>query len=479
VDLRSSLLPADTVDALPLWLVTDADYRAWLEARPAAQREWLAAHDFRPERGRLLALPGEGGRPLGVVAGAGTARQATPLDPWFAALLAERLPPGTYALAAPLAPESATRLALGWLLGRYRFARYRNTASPGAAGNPGVGLHTAPPRAQLVAPLGADLRFAEAAAEAMALARDLINTPANDLGPAELADAAAGLAAEFGGHCRIITGEELRVGYPLIEAVGRGSPRAPRLADLRFARPGAPRLVLVGKGVCFDSGGLDIKPSSGMLLMKKDMGGAACALGLALLLRRMDAPVDLRVLVPAVENAVDGHAFRPGDVFRSRKGLTVEIGNTDAEGRLVLADALAAAGEDNPDLIIDLATLTGAARVALGAELPAAFSGNATLAAELVACGHAAADPLWQLPLWDPYDEELGSRIADLGNVSSGGFAGAIIGALFLRRFVPDPQRWLHVDLYAWNAKDRPGRPAGGEAQCIRALYALLRQRWG
>ncbi|MDE2252454.1 MAG: leucyl aminopeptidase family protein, partial [Gammaproteobacteria bacterium] len=292
-------------------------------------------------------------------------------------------------------------------------------------------------------------------------------------------EAAQTLAADFGGTASVCEGEALRRQYPLIAAVGQGSARAPRLIDCRWPRPGAPRLTLVGKGVCFDTGGLDLKPSAGMLLMKKDMGGAACALGLARLLLAMDAPVQLRVLIPAVENSVGASAYRPGDVWNSRKGLTVEIGNTDAEGRLVLADALADADGERPDLLIDLATLTGAARTALGPDLPAVFSSQPGLAEAARAAGEAVCDPLWPMPLWAGYDEELASRVADLNNVSSGSFAGAIIAALFLKRFVTATPAWLHVDLYAWNPKDRPGRPLGAEAQGLRALYALIRKQFG
>jgi leucyl aminopeptidase len=395
--------------------------------------------------------------------GLGTAPE---LDLWLAAGLADRLPAGHYRLASPLGPEAATRFVLGWLLGGYRYTRYRSAES-------------APRRAVLLIPDGADVAYAQAAAAAAQLTRDLINTPANDMGPAELEAAARELIARLGGSLQVTQDDSLRRSYPLIEAVGRGSPRLPRLLDLRFPRPGAPRVTLVGKGVCFDTGGLDIKPASGMLLMKKDMGGAACVLGLAQLLRQMDAPIELRVLIPAVENSVDGHAFRPGDVLRSRKGLTVEIGNTDAEGRLVLADALTDAAAESPDLLIDLATLTGAARVALGPDLPAAFSGDAQLLADLQRHGQEQCDPVWPMPLWNAYDDELGSRIADLNNASSSGFAGAITAALFLRRFVVEPSRWLHIDLYGWNPKDRPGRPLGAEAQTLRALYGLIRQRFG
>jgi leucyl aminopeptidase len=313
----------------------------------------------------------------------------------------------------------------------------------------------------------------------MALARDLDNAPANDLGPAELADAAAALAREHGGTLGIVTGEALAVGYPLIHAVGRASERAPRLIDLRWGEAGAPRVTLVGKGVCFDSGGLDLKPSAGMLLMKKDMGGAACALALASLLMRLRAPIRLRVLIAAVENAVSGGAYRPGDVLRSRKGLTVEVGNTDAEGRLVLADALAEADGEGADLLVDMATLTGAARTALGPELPAVYSNDDALRTELVQLAAREHDPLWPMPLWCGYDDDLGSRIADLNNVAPNAFAGSIIAALFLRRFVTASPHWIHIDLYAWNAKERPGRPVGAEAQCLRALYRLIRARYG
>jgi leucyl aminopeptidase len=274
-------------------------------------------------------------------------------------------------------------------------------------------------------------------------------------------------------------GEALQQRFPLIHAVGAASVRAPRLVDCRWPRPGGPRVTLVGKGVCFDSGGLDLKSSANMLLMKKDMGGAACALALARLLLELGAPVELRLLIPAVENSVGSRAYRPGDVWPSRKGLTVEIGNTDAEGRLVLADALAEADAEPPALLVDLATLTGAARTALGPELPAAFANGETVLGELKALAEEEGDPVWPMPLWMPYDEELSSRVADLANVSASTFAGAIFGALFLRRFVTATPTWLHLDLYGWNPKERPGRPIGAEAQGVRALYRLIRRRFG
>lgn len=453
-----------TAGALPLWLVTDGTLQGWLAEQPSDVSNWVRANGFLAEKQRVLILPGAGGNPSGAVMGLGSLASVSDLKLWHSAGLSDRLAPATYRLATALPAAAATQFALGWLVGSYRFNRYR---APPTAG-----------RATLVTPAGADMAYAEAAASATCLARDLVNTPANDLGPAELAAAATDLAKRFGGTIKLTVGDELKADrYPLIHAVGAGSPRQPRLIDLRWGKPGALRVTLVGKGVCFDTGGLDIKPSSGMLLMKKDMGGAACALALAQLLMQLDAPVQLRVLIPAVENSVDGHSYRPSDVITSRKGLTVEIGNTDAEGRLVLADALAEADAEKPDLLIDLATLTGAARVALGPELPAAYSTDAKLLDALHEIGDAEMDPVWPMPLWAGYDDEFSSKVADIGNVSAGGFAGSPIAALFLKRFVTATPRWLHIDLYAWNPKERPGRPVGAEAQCVRSLYRLIRSR--
>ena len=450
----------------PLWLVGESMWSKWLAGAGKEAAAWLSAHGFQAERGRAASVPGADGTISAAVLGLGPIGDTAQISLWDGAAAAERLPAGAYALAAALPPQAATQFALGWLLGGYRYNRFRSQPKP-------------LPAAHLVVPDGADVAYARAAAEAIGWARDLVNTPANELGPAELAAAAQSLAQEFGGQCLICEGDALRKHYPLVAAVGQGSERAPRLIDCRWPKPGAPRVTLVGKGVCFDSGGLDLKPSAGMLLMKKDMGGAACALGLARLLLAMKAPVELRLLVPAVENSVGGAAFRPGDVWTSRKGLTVEIGNTDAEGRLVLADALADADTERPDLLIDLATLTGAARTALGPDLPALFASHAELADAARAAGEAVCDPLWPMPLWSGYDDELSSRVADLNNVSQGAFAGAIIAALFLKRFVTATSEWLHVDLYAWNPKDRPGRPLGAEAQGLRALYALIRKKFG
>jgi leucyl aminopeptidase len=464
--MHSSLISSTAAGgAVPLWLATEATLDTLLAQLPVPQAAWTRAHGFAAERHRVQVLPGVNGEIAGALLGLGALAAPEELTLWDAAALPERLSAGNYVLASPLPPRAATQLLLGWLVGGYRFQRYRTDAKP--------------LRSRLAVPANADLRYAEAMAAALAGARDLINTPANDLGPQELVAAAAQLAQEFAGEITVHEGEALRAQFPLIHAVGAGSPRSPRLIDCRWRRPDAPRVALIGKGVCFDTGGLDLKPAAGMLLMKKDMGGAACALALARALLALAAPVELRLLIPAVENSIDGRAFRPGDVWRSRKGLTVEIGNTDAEGRLVLADALALADEERPDLLIDLATLTGAARTALGPDLPAVFGTDDEMLGQLRDLARAEGDPVWPLPLWTGYDEELSSRVADLNNVASNAFAGAVFGALFLRRFVTATSRWLHLDIFAWNHKDRPGRPLGAEAQAVRALYALIRARFG
>jgi leucyl aminopeptidase len=332
---------------------------------------------------------------------------------------------------------------------------------------------------QLALPRGTDAAELERIAAAVTLARDLINTPSNDMGPAELEGAARELAQKHGGKFRSVSGAELERDFPLIHAVGMGSARAPRLIDFTWGRDGDPKVTLVGKGVCFDTGGLDIKSDVGMLNMKKDMGGAATALALADMLMGAGTRVRLRVLIPAVENAISGTSFRPRDIFRSRKGLTVEIGNTDAEGRLVLADALALADEEAPDLLVDFATLTGAARVALGPEVSPFFTDDDALAAELMRAAASEHDPLWRLPLWRGYDQMLESKIADTNNVGTGGHGGAITAALFLRKFVGRAKSWLHLDIFAWTPAARPGRPEGAECQSARALYAMLRDRYG
>jgi len=459
---------------LPLWLVTDSELAAWSDAQSPAVSAWVRQHQFAAERHRVLVLPGADGRIAAAVLGLGSIPTADALTPWHAAGLPDRLPPATWQLARALSPAAATRFALGWLHGTYRHTRYRTGTVPSGAAAAGV------VNPDLVVPPGIDLEAVRSAARATAMARDLINAPANELGPAELAEAASALAHEYGATSRCLVGPELEAAnFPMIHAVGRASRRAPRLIDLRWGRPGAPRVTLVGKGVCFDSGGLNLKPSAGMLLMKKDMGGAAVALAVARMLMDARADIALRVLIPAVENSVGDDAYRPGDVLRSRKGLSVEITNTDAEGRLILADALTEADAERPALLLDFATLTGAARMALGPDLPALYANDAALLAQAQACGTAESDPAWPLPLWDGYDDDLSSRVADVVNASSTAFAGSILAALFLRRFVSPTTPWAHFDLYAWNPRERPGRPVGAEAQCVRLAYRLVRERCG
>jgi leucyl aminopeptidase len=388
------------------------------------------------------------------------------LSLWHTALLPDRLPAGRYVFSDEYSAQSATQAALGWAAGAYRFDRYRKAPARGEAA--------------LVWPVACDRTYVESASRALTWARDLINTPANDMGPAQLAAEAQRMAERHGARFETVVGLDLlKRNYPAVHAVGRGSASEPRLIDITWGGPGQPLVTLVGKGVCFDSGGLDVKPAAGMLLMKKDMGGAACALALAQMVMESKLPIRLRVLVPAVENSISGDAYRPGDVLRTRKGLTVEVGNTDAEGRLVLCDGLAEADATQSDLIIDMATLTGAARVALGPELPAAYSNDEALLSEFIRIADREHDPAWPMPLWAGYDDELASKIADLNNVSATSYAGSIIAALFLKRFVTQSPRWLHLDLFAWNAKERPGRPVGGEAQCVRAVHALLVKRYG
>ncbi|TSJ60869.1 leucyl aminopeptidase family protein [Starkeya sp. 3C] len=449
----------EAVHPRPIWCVTPQNWREIAGGIPAPATAFAEASGFKGEPGALLVLPAADGTIAGVLFGV----EETPRDPLAFGKLATSLPAGDYAIArAPADPRLA---AIGFLLGGYRFTRYRKRN--------GADI-------RLVVPEGVDADAVLRTAEAVALTRDLVNTPANDLGPAEIEAAVRVLAARFGAQVNVTAGDDLlAANFPLVHAVGRASPRAPRLIDLTWGDPNARKVTLVGKGVAFDTGGLDIKPSSGMLLMKKDMGGAANAIGLAQMIMARNLPVRLRLIVPAVENAIDGSAFRPGDIFPSRKGLTVEIGNTDAEGRLILADALSLADEEAPELLIDFATLTGAARVALGPELPPAYTDDETLADDLARHGAAEADPSWRLPLWRPYAAMLDSKIADLNNAPGGGFAGSITAALFLQRFVERAGAWLHLDIYAWNPSSRPGRPEGGEAQTIRALDALIAERFG
>jgi leucyl aminopeptidase len=456
----------ESKDSIPLWLLHEAEIDAWREAQPAAVARWIGQQNFKAEKHRVLLLPDADGAIAGAVAGLG--RRQGELSLWHAAGVIERLPPRRFRLAQEWSAAEATQLCLGFAYGGYRFERYRAAKSEIAS------VEFAP---------NADAQFVALAAEALRMARDWINTPAADLGPEQLAAAVRRLGERHQAAYREWVGEDLlSANFPAIHAVGRASSEAPRLVQLRWSPPGGgafPQLTLVGKGVCFDSGGLDIKPGSGMALMKKDMGGAAVAMALAHMLMSANIRAQLTVLVPAVENAISGNAYRPGDVLSTRKGLTVEVGNTDAEGRLVLCDALALADAENPDLLIDFATLTGAARVALGPELPALFGNHDSITQELARTAAAEHDPLWPMPLWAGYEDELLSKIADLNNVASSGLAGAIFGALFLKRFVSESTPWLHIDLYAWNSKDRPGRSIGAEAQAVRGVYRYLLQRYG
>jgi len=450
-----SSLAGSGKNAIPLHAVAAKDAKAWLVRQ---KRSGLVlASGFGGAAGALAALPDAKGGIAAWVLGLGDNKDAFAL-----ATAAEKLPAGLYRLGEVPQICGGANAALAWLMGGYNFDRYKKKKDR---------------KARLVVPAGVDGEEVSRIAENLFLARDLVNTPANDMGPAELEAAARALAKQHGAKVSVTSGAMLAKNYPLIAAVGAGSPRAPRLIELSWGK-GAP-VTLVGKGVCFDSGGLDLKSSSAMLTMKKDMGGAATVLAVAGMVMGAKLNLRLRVLIPAVENSVSGTAMRPGDVFTSRKGLTVEIGNTDAEGRLVLADALAHADDDKPELLIDVATLTGAARAATGMELPPFFTDDDTLALDLMRIGTAIQDPLWRLPLWRGYEDTITSRVADLNNNPAYGYAGAITAALFLNRFVEKTRSWAHLDIPAWIDRAKPGRPVGGEANGARALYALLKERYG
>jgi leucyl aminopeptidase len=442
--------------ALSLTPVAPAAWRRVAGTLGARQRRWAEASGFVARQGTFCLLPDAHGDVARVLCG------VDPQAPVFAlGALPWQLPEGDYRLDGDTL--SAHDAALGWALGSYRFARYREA-------------HAEPSR--LLLPR-AVLEAVTPTVEAVTRVRDLVNTPAQDLAPADVCAAVREVAARHGAKCREWQGDQLlKSGFPTVHAVGRASPRAPRVIELRWGRRGDPLLALVGKGVCFDTGGLDLKTHDGMRWMKKDMGGAAHALALAQLVMASGLPVQLLLLIPTVDNAVAGDAMRPGDVIRTRAGITVEVDNTDAEGRLILCDALAAAAEEKPDLLIDFATLTGAARVALGPDLPALFASRDDIADALLAAGVAQHDPLWRLPLWPAYRAMLASSIADTCNTGASRHAGAITAALYLQSFVPRTLPWLHVDVYAWNDADRPGRPRGGEAQSLRAFHAFLRQRY-
>lgn len=436
----------------------DADRLAHvLTLLPAAAGRWVEANGYKGAPGSVLIIPDAEGAAAAVLFG-----EAEGGDPHAAGALATALPAGTYRLEGFADPHMA---CLAFALGSYSFRAYKSA--------------TAAERPRLVVPEGFDMVAAKIELEAVGLARDLINTPANDFGPEELAVAARKLAERFDASFKVTVGEALlEHNFPMIHAVGKASTRAPRLIDFSWGDLSNPRVTLVGKGVCFDTGGLDIKPSSSMLLMKKDMGGAANVLALALMIMATNMPVRLRVLIPAVENSISGNAFRPGDILPSRKGISVEIGNTDAEGRLVLGDALALADEESPDLVIDMATLTGAARVALGPEVMPFYTDDEAFAGAVADAAGKVADPVWRMPLWKPYSKMLDSKVADINHVSTGGFAGSITAALFLSRFVENATTWAHFDIFGWVPSARPGHPEGGEAQAIRALFSALRKRY-
>ncbi len=445
--------------ATPVWQIRANEAEAWCETHAGPGAAWVATSGFKGEAGKVLLLPDGSGGLAGVLLGLGDGS-----DPFTAGALPASLPAGDYRLAGEIHGD-VSKAVFAFALGTYRFTRYS-------------GAKREWPR--LVLPKGVDGEEVSRLARATFLARDLINTPAGDMGPADLAAAAEEVAKAHGASFSVIEGDDLLAeNYPMVHAVGRAAAIAPRLIDMRWGREDAPKVTLVGKGVCFDTGGLDPKPASAMLLMKKDMGGAACTLALAQALMEAKLDIRLRLLIPAVENSVSGNAFRPGDVLQSRKGLTVEIGNTDAEGRLVLGDALAEADSEAPDLIIDMATLTGAARTALGPDLPPFYTDDDGLAEEIATSAEAMSDPLWRMPLWKPYDAWLESKIADVNHVADGPFAGSITAALFLRRFVEKAKAHVHFDIYGWAPKAKPGRPVGGEAQGIRALYHLLQRRYG
>jgi leucyl aminopeptidase len=460
--MHSVFETAPAASAIPIVFATKATWDAIRDELPGPARRFALANDFTAKPGKCLILPAADGRIAQVIFGLEDEASKS-RDLFRPGSLPGLLPPGTYRFAN--APHDTRLATLAFALGSYRFSRYRNNDAANV---------------RLVPPDGVDIADITRMAEAAALARDLINTPSNDMGPEELAQAARDLAERFGASFNCIIGDDLpRQNFPLIHAVGMASTRAPRLIDFSWGDPTHPKVTLVGKGVCFDTGGLDLKPSSGMLIMKKDMGGAANVLALALMVMDARLKIRLRVLIPAVENAVAGNAFRPLDIFTSRKGVTVEIGNTDAEGRLVLADALALADEEKPDLLIDLGTLTGAARVALGPDLPPFYTNDETLALDVATHAKQENDPLWRLPLWPAYDSWLDSKVANINNAPSGGFAGSITCALFLQRFVEAAKSWLHVDIYGWTPSAKPARPEGGECQAARAIYKILSQRYG
>jgi leucyl aminopeptidase len=446
--------------SIPVELLSQSTFAVWAKRQPKPVITWLGAHDFKAMAGDFCVLSDESGKPVRVVAGI-----SEPPSLWDIADFSRKLPKGIYRLEWQGSAAFHEWLCLGWVLGSYKYTRYKKSPKAGA---------------QLILPKGCDKVKIERYAEALFLARDLINTPAEDLGPAELAAAIVKTGKEFGAKVTQIIGDDLlKKNYPAIHRVGRASVNPPRLVDLTWGNPKHPRVTLVGKGVCFDTGGLDLKPSSGMYIMKKDMGGAATALAIARMIMDAKLPVRLRLLVPAVENAVAGNAYRPSDVITMRNGMTVEVGNTDAEGRLILADALAEAITENPKMLIDFSTLTGAARTAVGTDISAMFCNDDVLAEEVSIKGFQMEDPVWRLPLHKAYDKMLDSSIADMTSAPNSPYAGAITAALFLQRFIGNARSWAHFDFMAWNPSSRAGRPEGGEAMAVRAVFRVIQERFG
>ena len=457
-----SFLNKKPSDAIAITPVTADGFDAWLKKQDKRVQAWVASSHYKGADGSFLAVPDASGKISRVLFGVG--RDA---GPYTYSDLPGRLPKnsGGYYIDRKLDKDRANEVALGWALGCYAFSKFKTSKKKEYAA--------------LVWPEKADRKFVEAAASAVFLVRDLVNRPANDLGPAEIADAAQKVVKGTKASVKVISGEELlKKNYPAVYEVGKGSPRKPRLIDIRWGKEKHPMVTLVGKGVAFDTGGLNLKTGNYMALMKKDMGGAAHVLGIAQMIMAAELPVRLRVLIPAVENSVSGESFRPSDIIQTRKGISVEVGDTDAEGRIILCDALFEGSSEEPELIIDFATLTGAARVALGPDLPAMFCNDDKLAQQLLECAFRTHDPLWRLPLWQPYKEWLSSKVADTNNIG-GSFAGAITAALYLEKFVEKNVPWIHIDTYAWNPSTRPGRPEGGEALGMRAVYELIRTKFG
>lgn len=461
--MHACFLDARPADAIPIIPVVEQDFggdNGWLNRQEPMRARWLTTTGFKAKPGSYSLIPNADGTLNAVVTGA-----ASIGDLWTGGALPTQLPAGSYYLDSDWEVSARERFAIGWGLGAYRFTRYKSA--------PDI-------EAKLAIDADCDASAIDSHVAAAYVVRDLINTAAEDMMPQQLADAIVSVGQEFGATVTQIVGDDLLTqNYPTVHTVGRASQNAPRLIDLRWGNPSHPKVTLVGKGVCFDSGGLDLKPASGMRMMKKDMGGAAHALGVARLVMQAQLPVCLRLLVPAVENAVSGQSFRPGDVITSRQGITIEIDNTDAEGRLILCDALAEGRTEAPEVMIDFATLTGAARVALGTDLPAMFSNSDAMASGLLSAAEQAQDPVWRMPLHKPYRTMLDSKVADIANAASVPFGGAITAALFLQEFVEDGTDWVHFDIMAWNRSTQPGRPEGGEAMGMRTVFAYLQQRFG